>query len=502
MQLSGSRGLSSAKISCGLIGWASRCARSVHQPPPALDLAFELRTPGAVVLALQQRHQRRQGVLGVPDQVALGRRVAHPQQPPVDVDLHRPARPLLGQPLGVGEARADHQQRVAAHHHVVAGLGAQQADRTGDEREIVRQRGPAIERFRDPRAQQLRHLDDLIGGVCRALADQDRHLLTGVENLGRALKVLVTGSDQRPAEPKGREHGAMSARRLLMLCLLDVLRHDHRGRMAGILGDADRPVDHVTRLRRVHDRHQVLTGHVLEQRVEIDLLLIVGSQRHPLLLADDRHHGLMVELGVIDAIEQMDRSRTRGRHADTDLARELGVCAGGKRGDLLVAGLDELDPVAHLVEGPDQPVDAVPGIPVDALHAPLTQPVQDELRSVRHEGSFVVGSAGSATRADPAAAHGGRFPSALKRNCKAVPDHRPYSVKSVVSNATRRVLKASSSDELVPGRDVLVRYPCCVGRAVADGADAGASPVRTLRYAIGSHDRAHPRGTSRRRRRR
>ena len=88
-------------------------------------------------------------------------------------------------------------------------------------------------------------------------------------------------------------------------------------------------------------------------------------------------------------------------------------------------------------KAPISPLMPSPGIPVDALDAPLGEAVQDELGSVRHEVSFGVGSAGSATRADPAAPHGGRFPSALKRNCKALPDHRPYSVKSVVSDATR-----------------------------------------------------------------
>jgi len=39
------------------------------------------------------------------------------------------------------------------------------------------------------------------------------------------------------------------------------------------------------------------------------------------------------------------------------------VCAGGKGRDLLVANLRELDPVADLVEGAEEPVDAVAGYP-------------------------------------------------------------------------------------------------------------------------------------------
>jgi len=48
---------------------------------------------------------------------------------------------------------------------------------------------------------------------------------------------------------------------------------------------------------------------VLEQRVQVDLLLVVAAQRAERLLADDRHHRLMVELCVVEAVEQVDRAR-------------------------------------------------------------------------------------------------------------------------------------------------------------------------------------------------
>ena len=38
----------------------------------------------------------------------------------------------------------------------------------------------------------------------------------------------------------------------------------------------------------------------------------------------------------------------------------------------------------HLVEGADQPVDAVPGVTVDALDAPLGEAIEDELAGVGH----------------------------------------------------------------------------------------------------------------------
>ena len=99
--------------------------------------------------------------------------------------------------------------------------------------------------------------------------------------------------------------------------------------------------------------------HVLEQRLEVDLLLVVGAERHPLLLADDRDDGRVVELRVVEAVQQVDRARPGGRHADADLAGELRVAARHERGHLLVARLDELGIAVGAVERAEEAVDAV-----------------------------------------------------------------------------------------------------------------------------------------------
>jgi hypothetical protein len=54
------------------------------------------------------------------------------------------------------------------------------------------------------------------------------------------------------------------------------------------------------------------------------------------------------------------------------------VRAGGERRELLVAGLDEADLVADLVEAAEDAVDPVAGIPVDLLDAPLGEALEDE----------------------------------------------------------------------------------------------------------------------------
>ncbi len=60
---------------------------------------------------------------------------------------------------------------------------------------------------------------------------------------------------------------------------------------------------------------------------------------------------LVVELCVIEAVEQVDRAGSRGGHAGPELAGQLGLRGGLEGRELLVACLDQLDPVPELVEG-------------------------------------------------------------------------------------------------------------------------------------------------------
>ena len=119
-----------------------------------------------------------------------------------------------------------------------------------------------------------------------------------------------------------------------------------------------------------------------------------------------REHRRVVELGVVEPVEQVDRAGPGGRHAHADLAGELGVRGGGEGGELLVAGLDELDLVADLVEGEVQPVGPVARIAVDAPDAPLAQAAEHELPTR---------SACSSRRATPAAAPALRGPALAQR---------------------------------------------------------------------------------------
>ena len=145
--------------------------------------------------------------------------------------------------------------------------------------------------------------------------------------------------------------------------VLQVVGDDHAG--DGALGERDPAgaVDQVADLRRARwpsATYSCATS--LNRRRQVDLLLVVAAEAGARLLADDRQHRLVVELGVVEAVEQVDRAGPRGGQADAELAGELGVGARHERGHLLVAHLDELGAaraVARALERADDAVDAV-----------------------------------------------------------------------------------------------------------------------------------------------
>jgi hypothetical protein len=83
----------------------------------------------------------------------------------------------------------------------------------------------------------------------------------------------------------------------------------------------------------------------------------------------------MVELRVIQAVEEVDRARSRGGHAHAHGAGEFGVRGGHERGQFFVRGLDQFNlPLA--AERADDAADAVARIAEHALDAPFVEALQ------------------------------------------------------------------------------------------------------------------------------
>jgi hypothetical protein len=87
----------------------------------------------------------------------------------------------------------------------------------------------------------------------------------------------------------------------------------------------------------------------------------------------------VVELGVVQAVEQVDAARAGGGQADPDLAGRLGVAAGHERGRLLVVNEHEPHLVLVAAQPLHDPVDAVAGQAEDGVHSPVGQSFDQQL---------------------------------------------------------------------------------------------------------------------------
>jgi hypothetical protein len=161
---------------------------------------------------------------------------------------------------------------------------------------------------------------------------------------------------------------------------LDVVRHGDVRHGAARVGVANGQVHHRRNLRRVVD-HLVVCRDVLVQLVHRDFLLVPGAEDRGLLRAGDGQHRHVVELGVVQAVQQVDPARPGGGQAHAELTGGLGVRGGHECGGLLVVDEDEPDLVLVPPQALHDPVDAVAGNPEHGIDAPFGQPPDQCLRN-------------------------------------------------------------------------------------------------------------------------
>ena len=64
-----------------------------------------------------------------------------------------------------------------------------------------------------------------------------------------------------------------------------------------------------------HDRVHIFVSDILEERLQVDLLLVVAAQGRPRLLTDDGDDRLMIELGIVQSIQEMNRAGSGSRQS-------------------------------------------------------------------------------------------------------------------------------------------------------------------------------------------
>ena len=156
-------------------------------------------------------------------------------------------------------------------------------------------------------------------------------------------------------------------------------QHRHAGRQQRPLdGLLEQPGQLLgARDRAAEDRH------VAEQRVVVDLLEEVAAQLGERHLAAQREHRRVRLLGVVEAVEQVDRAGADRAHADAERARELRLRGRGERAGLLVADADPLHPVLA-ADGVGDRVERVTDDAPDRRHALAGERADDALGDVGH----------------------------------------------------------------------------------------------------------------------
>ena len=244
---------------------------------------------------------------------------------------------------------------------------------------------------------------------------------------------------------------------------------------------------------------------------DVRFLERVRADRGPRHLPGDRDDRHRVHVGVGDRGDQVGGARTRGRHADPDLAGRLRVSLGGVAGALLVADQD----VPDLVEsnsGSYAGRIAPPGMP-KTTSAPTSSsertsacaPVISALLLIRHRCGLLRGSDGwvrpTKNPSCRGRSRGGASTGSGRRARKVRGQGRCSRLRTVGGAAGRVKLRHPTSDEIavpLPGGLPSIRGPSALvaragrgtrraaaGRRAAGGAAVGRNPVRDGRAAAG-----------------
>lgn len=201
----------------------------------------------------------------------------------------------------------------------------------------------------------------------------------------------MMGNDLRSAIADAGMHRTVDTRRLFVRQFLEVVRQDQRGSGPPCQGNPHRPVNEVADLCRHSSLMDELAGNILEQRRQVDLLLVVAADCRARLLADDGKDRLVIHARIVETGDQVGCARPGRGDADAKLTAELGVSRRHERGHFFVPRLNELDLVFSPGQRSEDAIDAVAGIAEHSSHAPAVEPRHQEVAdSFGHDGTPIT----------------------------------------------------------------------------------------------------------------
>lgn len=146
-------------------------------------------------------------------------------------------------------------------------------------------------------------------------------LHVGLLSMRNVMSFAISAPDAKPRYvtsdmTDATMHGAMLVRRrfhrrqILYIVGLYIVGENNAGNHAPVAHNANGTTDQVPDLLRCRYHVHEFMRDILEQRNQIGFLLIITIQGHAVLLTCNRNHWLMIHLGVVQAIEQVDRAGT------------------------------------------------------------------------------------------------------------------------------------------------------------------------------------------------
>jgi hypothetical protein len=291
-----------------------------------------------------------------------------------DVDLLEPADGgvvvvdlddgLVGRDPGVvGERGAGHDEQVAGVHQPAGDRGPAAAEHPGAERMRVGHEALRAEGGEHRRPQPFGQRPHLLPGPRGAVADDEHRPAGSAQQLRGPFHVGAGRQDP----PLGE--AALGPVRLGPRAdNLDLVGQHQVGDPAAVEGVLDREGGEFGVVgARLHRRGG--HGHVAEDRGQVQVLEGAAAEHLRRHLSGDRDHRGAVELGVVQAGEQVRRAWAGYGEADRRTAGQLSIGARGERGRALVPDADVGEFAAGL--GPTQRVgEPQVGVADHAEHVP------------------------------------------------------------------------------------------------------------------------------------
>src|SRR5438552_11844333 len=292
----------------------------------------------------------------------------------VKLDLHAASLLGLGHEFDVGERSSDHEQGIAIFDGILRRARAQQADAAGGVGAIVGDTGFAQQRLDDGRGQQIGGALEFVSGMQSTGAGKDGDFLACVQNLRGFIEIGFVGQASAAREDVGRMMGnvALAALLLFDFFFLQIYRDgDVRNAAIGERGAAGEIHD-VFHVGGAHDAF-VEDRDIHKKLVEGHILLGESADEVVILQSGNGQHRRLVELGVVEAIEQVNAARAGSSQTNAQLAGQLGVSAGAESGGFFVAHLNEANFFLMSAQGFHDAVDAVARQAKDNFYAPVNQ---------------------------------------------------------------------------------------------------------------------------------